>query len=85
MTFHGESGRMRLTAPFNAGTYGEAQIELFDGNAVTVERFPGVRQYALQVEAFGRTIRDGAPYPWTLEDARGTQAVIDHAFAAASG
>jgi predicted dehydrogenase len=49
-----------------------------------VERFPGARQYRNQVEAFCRTVRDGAPYPWTLEDAKGTQAMIDGVFAAAS-
>ena len=43
----------------------------------TVERFPQVNQYVRQVEAFGAHIREGAPYPWHLEDARGTQAVID--------
>ncbi len=85
MAFHGTAGVMRLTAPFNAGVFGEARLEL-ERNvdsppSVTVERWPGVNQYVLQVEAFGRSLRDGAPYPWTLEDARGTQAMIDQALA----
>jgi predicted dehydrogenase len=50
-----------------------------------IERFPGVRQYRNQVEAFGRALREGAPYPWRLEDARGTQAMIDRVFAAEAG
>ncbi len=91
MTFHGSDGILRLTAPFNANVFGEARLELHrnvhKGGApqMTAERWPGVIQYVLQVEAFGRSIRDGAPYPWTLEDARGTQAVIDAAFDAAKG
>ena len=82
VVFQGEGGVMRLTAPFNAGLFGEAQLHLFrPGQPDNVERFPGARQYRNQVEAFGRTIREGAPYPWSLEDARGTQAMIDRVFA----
>jgi len=84
MTFHGDGGVLRLTAPFNAGVFGEAQIHLFrPGEPDRIERFPGVRQYILQVEAFGRAIRGEAAFPWRLEDARGTQAMIDRVFAAA--
>ncbi len=86
VTFHGAEGLLRLTAPFNAGLFGEAQLELHrnahNGTApqnVRVERWPHVNQYVLQVEAFGASLRDGAPYAWTLEDARGTQAMIDAA------
>ena len=86
VTFHGADGLLRLTAPFNAGLFGEARLEVHrnahNGTApqrVTVERWPHVNQYVLQVEAFGASLRDGAPYAWTLEDARGTQAMIDAA------
>jgi predicted dehydrogenase len=48
-----------------------------------VERFPRDNHYEYQVEAFGQAIRDGETYAWTLEDARGTQAMLDMAFAAA--
>ncbi len=82
VSFHGTGGVMTLTAPFNAGVFGEAQLRLETGASVTVERWPGVNQYVLQVEAFGRSLRDGARYPWSLEDARGTQAMIDQALAA---
>ncbi len=85
VVFQGETGLIRLTAPFNAGLFGEAQLHMFrSGRPDHVERFPGARQYRNQVEAFCRTVRDGAPYPWTLEDAKGTQAMIDGVFAAAS-
>ena len=84
MVFHGEEGVLRLTAPFNAGVFGEAQIHLSrPGEPDRIERFPGVRQYQLQVEAFGAAIRGEAPFPWRLEDARGTQAMIDAVYAAA--
>lgn len=83
VVFQGEGGLIRLTAPFNAGLFGEAQLHMFrSGRADHVERFPGVRQYRNQVEAFGRALREGAPFPWTLEDAKGTQAMIDRVFAA---
>lgn len=81
VVFQGEAGLIRLTAPFNAGLFGEAQVQMFrPGQPDHVERFPGARQYRNQVEAFGRRIRDGAAYPWSLEDARGTQAMIDQVF-----
>jgi predicted dehydrogenase len=88
MTFHGTEGLVRLTAPFNARLFGQAQVELHRNAgpgpaSVTVERFPRDNHYEYQVEAFGRAIRNGERYAWTLEDARGTQAMLDMAFAAA--
>jgi predicted dehydrogenase len=83
VVFQGEAGVLRLSAPFNAGLFGEAQLHMFrPGKPDHAERFPGARQYRNQVEAFGRTLREGAAYPWTLEDAKGTQAMIDRVFAA---
>ena len=82
VVFQGEDGVIRLTAPFNAGLFGEAQVHMLrPGKADHVERFPGARQYRNQVEAFGRSIREGVPYAWKLEDAKGTQAMIDMIFA----
>lgn len=84
MNFHGDAGLLRLTAPFNPQVFGSARIELHQpGLAVREERFPAANQYVNQVEAFCESLRSGTPYPWTLEDARGTQAFIDQAFAAA--
>ncbi|RMD88727.1 MAG: gfo/Idh/MocA family oxidoreductase [Alphaproteobacteria bacterium] len=78
MTFHGEEGVMRLTAPFNPLVFGQAELHLERGNlTVTCERFPGANHYVLQVEAFGRAIREGVAYPCPLEFSRGTQAMID--------
>ncbi|NOE17474.1 Gfo/Idh/MocA family oxidoreductase [Ruegeria atlantica] len=81
MVFHGESGLIRLTTPFNARVFGEARVELHrPGLEVQVTRFPGADHYKLQVEAFCRSIRDGAEYPCPLEFSRGTQEVIDRVF-----
>jgi predicted dehydrogenase len=82
VVFQGERGLIRMTGPFNAGLFAEAQLHLLrPGQPDHVERFPGVNQYKLQVEAFGRSLRQRAAYPWTLEDAKGTQAMIDRIFA----
>ncbi len=82
VVFQGEKGVIRMTGPFNAGLFAEAQLHMLrPGQPDHVERFPGARQYRNQVEAFGHTIRDGAAYPWRLEDAKGTQAMIDRVFA----
>ncbi|MDZ4135485.1 MAG: gfo/Idh/MocA family oxidoreductase, partial [Paracoccaceae bacterium] len=84
VTFHGDAGLIRLTAPFNPAVFGEAQVELHrPGLSVTTERFPGANHYVLQVEAFGRALRDGVAYPCPLEFTRGTQAMIDRVFAGA--
>ena len=90
VTFHGRDGVLKLTAPFNPNVFGEAQLHwqrnVHGGGApsVTVERWPGVNHYVLQVEAFGRSVREGVDYPATLEFAKGTQAMIDLVFEVAN-
>ncbi|NIZ15679.1 Gfo/Idh/MocA family protein [Phaeobacter sp. HF9A] len=91
MVFHGEAGVLRVTTPFNARVFGEAQLELHSAAAsgaaagqVTTERFPMADQYKLQVEAFGRSIREGTPYACPLEFSRGTQSMMDQVFAVAT-
>jgi predicted dehydrogenase len=82
VVFHGDKGLIRVTGPFNAGLFAEAQTTLCrEGAHDEVFRFPGARQYKIQVENFCRTVREGAAYPWSLEDAKGTQGMIDMAFA----
>ena len=85
VVFQGEKGMIRVAnAPFNAGLHDQAQLELHQpGQKVTIERFPGVNQYKLQVEAFSRSVRTGEVYACPLEFVRGTQAMIDMVFAAA--
>lgn len=82
VTFQGTKGMIRLEGgPFNANVHDMAEIELHQGmNRVLVERFPTVNQYQLQVEAFGRSVREGVPFAWSLENAKGTQAMIDWAY-----
>ncbi len=84
MLFHGEKGVIRMSAPFNARVFGEARVELHKA-ALQVEswRFPADNHYVLQVEAFGRALREGADYPVPLEFSRGTQAMMDRVFAQA--
>ncbi|WP_116131618.1 Gfo/Idh/MocA family protein [Tropicimonas sp. IMCC34043] len=84
MVFHGDKGVLRVPVPFNANSAGEARIELLapDGT-ITIERWPAVNQYVLQVEAFGESLRNGTPYPCPLEFSRGTEEMIDAFFAAA--
>ncbi|MFZ0097066.1 MAG: Gfo/Idh/MocA family oxidoreductase [Gemmobacter sp.] len=80
--FQGTTGLIRLTAPFNAGLFGEAQVELHRGGGVSeLFRYSGVNHYVLQVEAFGRSVREGVPYPCPMEFSKGTQAMIDTIFA----
>ncbi|MEG3661020.1 Gfo/Idh/MocA family oxidoreductase [Celeribacter halophilus] len=84
--FHGQEGVIVLKTPFNAGVAGVAAIEIRDATGtMRVEQFPRVRQYVCQVENFVRTLREGVAYPWSLEDARGTQAMIDMVFDADQG
>lgn len=82
MAFHGTQGVLSLTAPFNSAVFGQAELHLDAGLSRTTERWPGVNQYVLQVQAFGRSVREGAPYACPLEFSRGTQAMIDQAWAA---
>ncbi|SFC55750.1 Gfo/Idh/MocA family protein [Tropicimonas isoalkanivorans] len=82
IVFHGEKGVLRLGYPYNANVRGEAQLELHRGDTITTERWPGLNQYVLQVEAFGDSLRNGTPYPCPLEFSRGTQAAMDIVFAA---
>jgi predicted dehydrogenase len=88
VSFHGRDGVLKLTAPFNPAVFGEAQLQWqrnkHSGGApsVTIERWPDANHYVLQVEAFCRSVREGAAYPATLEFAKGTQAMIDQVFEA---
>lgn len=86
VVFQGDRGMIRVAmGPFNANVYGEARLELHHGPGLTMttERWPADNHYVLQVEAFGRSVRDGVPYACPLEFTRGTQAMIDQIFAVA--
>jgi predicted dehydrogenase len=79
--FHGDKGLLKVAnGPFNANLFAEARIELHQDQTVTSERWPAANHYKLQVEAFGHSIRTGAPYACPLEFTKGTQVMIDRAF-----
>lgn len=82
MMFHGTKGTLSLPAPFNPGTFAEAQITVArDGADVQIIRFPGVDQYVAQVEAVAASALDGTAFACPLEFSRGTQAALDAIFA----
>ncbi|SDY67267.1 Predicted dehydrogenase [Jannaschia faecimaris] len=85
VVFHGDTGLIRMTCPFNAGTFDIARIEVHGPKAARVERWAEPNQYVLQVDAFGAAVRGEQAFPWSLEDARGTQAMIDAVYAKAGG
>ena len=86
MVFHGDKGVMRLTAPFNAAVFDQAELTLDKpGMARETWRWPGVNHYVNQVENFTAAIRDGAIYPCPLEFSKGTQTMIDMVWAAEEG
>jgi predicted dehydrogenase len=85
--FHGDTGVLTLETPFNANLFGPTRLHLADAwNNEMVEHFSGQNHYVTQVENFCATVRAGtaahAGYPWTLENARGTQSMIDAVFKA---
>lgn len=83
ITFHGDTGVLRLLCPFNADVFGAAELTLENArHSVTVERWPGVNHYVLQVENFSAAVRDNRPYACPLEFSRGTQEMMDMVFAA---
>ncbi|MBN9073317.1 MAG: Gfo/Idh/MocA family oxidoreductase [Rhizobiales bacterium] len=84
MVFHGEEGFIEVHGPFNAGDYEHHRIELHnrDHTEATVFRFPGTRQYRLEVEAFARAAQGGEERVFTLEDSILNQKVIDAIFRA---
>ena len=84
ITFHGETGVLRLPVPFNARVFGEARLELQRGMETIIERWPSVNHYELQAAAFNRSVREGTAYACPLEFSRGTQVAIDAAFASAA-
>jgi predicted dehydrogenase len=79
MVFHGEKGFIEVHAPFNAGDYGHAAITLHNQKHDEAQtfRFPGVRQYKLEVEAFARAAQGESEPVFTLENSVLNQKVID--------
>ena len=84
VVFHGDKGVLTISCPFNSSVHDQAELVLETaGQTRTIERFPGVNHYVLQVEAFSRSALNGEPYPCSLEFSKGTQRMMDMTFAAA--
>lgn len=84
MVFHGEDGVIELAAPFNAGDYDFAALTLTTRRRDQAEvfRYPGVRQYRLQAEAFADRATGGDSAVFSLESSKANQKVIDAIFRA---
>jgi predicted dehydrogenase len=61
MCFHGESGFIEMSAPFNAGGYDQARVTLCNQShdETAIFTFSSVDQYRLQFEAFARAVKAG--------------------------
>lgn len=82
MVFHGTEGFITVIAPFNAGLYDVAAVELrTDGGEVTRKSWPNAEQYVYQFDAFHNTVLNGAEYPCPLEFSVGNQKMVDMIFA----
>ncbi|MFY0679513.1 MAG: Gfo/Idh/MocA family oxidoreductase [Thalassovita sp.] len=80
--FHGDEAVLTLSCPFNANVFDQAEVKLsYPDGRVKTERFAGVNHYVLQVQNFGDSLRNGTEYPWSLEQARGTQEMLDRVLA----
>ena len=80
--FHGAEGSITLTCPYNSNVFDQAKLVLEQpGGLRTVQRWTGLNQYILQVEAFCATVRGEADYACPLEFSRGTQEMMDQVFA----
>lgn len=84
VVFHGTKAVLRMTCPFNAAVFDQAELHLeTTANSRRIERWPGVNHYQLQVEAFCRAVANGGDYACPMEFSRGTQEMIDMIYAAA--
>ena len=88
MVFHGQEGFIEVHAPFNAGLYDHDHITLHNRShdGAQVWRFPGINQYRLEAEAFGRAANGDDVPLFTLEQSLLNQKMIDAIYrAGASG
>lgn len=87
MVFHGESGFISLSAPFNAGVYDVARVTWRANDGATTEErlFTRPNHYQLMVEQFADAVAGLAPFAFPLESSVANQRVIDRLFASATG
>ncbi|MFO1320128.1 MAG: Gfo/Idh/MocA family oxidoreductase [Burkholderiales bacterium] len=86
MVFHGETGFITLSAPFNAGVYDVAKVTLHanDGASIEERRLTRPNQYQLMVENFADAVAGAAPLAFPLESSLANQRVIDRLFESAA-
>lgn len=84
MVFHGDKGFIEVHGPFNAGDYEHHRVELHNQThtEATVYRFPAIRQYRLEAEAFARAAQGENVPVFTLEQSILNQKMIDTIFRA---
>ena len=85
MTFHGESGKIEVHAPFNARVYGHARVTIHsqDNSVIQEFKFGDTNQYKLQIEEFSLAIRSGSRGSiFDLTASKNNQKVIDAIYAA---
>ena len=86
MVFHGETGWIELTAPFNAGKYGDDCVVVHDAKnkVIQIHRFPAVDQYVEQTQAFAchvqNMVQPEGVEILSLESSRNNQKAIDALF-----
>ncbi|MDG2475158.1 MAG: Gfo/Idh/MocA family oxidoreductase [Paracoccaceae bacterium] len=85
MTFHGETGRIEVHAPFNARVYGHARVTLHSQDNLKIQefKFGDANQYKLQIEKFSFAIKSGLRDSiFNLTSSKNNQKVIDAIYAA---
>ena len=84
MTFHGETGRIEVHAPFNARVYGHARVTLHSQDNLIIQefKFGDTNQYKLQIEKFSLAIKSGFRNSiFNLTSSKNNQKVIDAIYA----
>ena len=85
MSFHGETGRIEVHTPFNAGVYGHARVTLHSQDNLKIQefKFGDTNQYKLQIEKFSLAIKCGLRDSiFDLTSSKNNQKVIDAIYAA---
>jgi predicted dehydrogenase len=88
MQLFGTKGRIEIRIPFNAPPDRPCQILIDDGSdlfggGIKTEESPTCDQYAIQADAFSRSIQENTAVPVPLEDALKNMEVIEKILRAA--
>lgn len=76
--FAGSGGAIRVDDAFNAGRFDDLRLQVVKrGKVVTEERYDGIDQYQLMVQAFADAVLNGTPLAYPMQESRGNMAAID--------